>query len=696
MKNKIKYLISAITFLITVIASGTSMAQPTVTINYNGSNLAPGPIDIPIVLNGTSIGIWQLNINYNRDVLVYTGRTDNVPAYFLYSVTPSYSNPLGGTNLKITFTPFPNVSYNYSNQTVVVLHFFYYGGNTNVEFINKSTSTSQSQGGYTFVATYPGSSNGGTINLNTTFYDGSASGPFATLYSVPAGGNWNDPATWSLTTGSSISAGFAPTGVVNTIIYETGLVTVNGAARTKDLKLKFNSKLTVPSGSTLYVTGNMSIKSNNLGTGSFIDDGTNTTVVGTTSVDRYMTGNWDGTWTPTTPPFIWHYISSPVSGGTINSFLGSLLNYWDEPGNIWQPMTLPVTNPLIVKKGYSTALTSNQIITYTGGTLNTGQQYISGLTNSNSSNSRGFNLVGNSYPSAITWDGSIYLANVDPPAYIWSGYNYVNPPILTTDPTPGIIPAGQGFFIHVSLGTTTGSITIPNSNRVHSTLPFAKNSSIQQLLLKIEGNMMDDITAIRLNSNSTTDFDVNYDAFKMWGINACPQIYTLTQNNEMSLNSLPEINSSTVIPVGLRVGANTMYTITATGMENFQTGTTIYLEDLLDGKVQNLNSNPVYEFMAAPGGDAHRFNLKFSTVSGLPALNSNQIRIYSFDQTIFVNIPMDLNGTIIVYDLLGKVVKTQPVQSNILNKINLNANGGYYLVKVLGDKTTVSGKVFIR
>jgi hypothetical protein len=63
---------------------------------------------------------------------------------------------------------------------------------------------------------------------------------------------------------------------------------------------------------------------------------------------------------------------------------------------------------------------------------------------------------------------------------------------------------------------------------------------------------------------------------------------------------------------------------------------------------------------------------------------------------VFVNIPADLNGSIIVYNMLGREVGKATIQSHSINKINLDVPTGFYLVKVDGDVNTATGKVYIK
>ncbi|MEI7661282.1 MAG: T9SS type A sorting domain-containing protein [Bacteroidota bacterium] len=469
-------------------------------------------------------------------------------------------------------------------------------------------------------------------------------------------------------------------------------VTVSADAKAQDLTINPAGKLTLNSGKALTVKGNMLIQSDVTGTGSYIDYGT-TSVTGTTTAQRYMTGNWNHLW-PANSDVIWHYVSTPVSGATINTFAGGLLNSWKEDTlstGYWKPLTLPLTIPLAVSTGYAAAMPSTGIISYTGGTFNTGDKAINNLTNSDQSASRGYNLIGNAFPSAIAWNNLISRTNLDASAYLWTGSTYAT--YLTDDHHR--IPSEQAFFVHVTVGHSTGSLVIPNTNRVHTDTVYAKSTASTRLDLTVTGNNLEDLTSIRFNNDATTGFDPEYDAYKLWGVTACPQIYCIATDN-LSINSLPEYTDKTVIPIGFKFGVNDNYTITASKLETFPGGTQIYLVDRVLHVEQDLFANPVYTFAASIGNPGHRFDIQFSPLTGIPEGSVSNINIYSANKTVYINVPMDLHGQIIVYDLLGKEVANQSIESKTLNKVSLNSQPGYYLVKVFGDKATVSGKVFIQ
>ena len=371
------------------------------------------------------------------------------------------------------------------------------------------------------------------------------------------------------------------------------------------------------------------------------------------------------------------------------------MNQWNEGNQRWDTLTYPYIT-MGVGTGYTVSPLNPGIIASFTGVLNTGDKTIGGLTNSGTASFYGYNLVGNPYPSAIAWDPSITLAYVDPIAWVWdmTGKNY----IAATQTIGGVIGAEQGFFVHCNTTDNNlhpGIITIPNSVRMHS--PIFQKSTVNDLLtLKVEGNISWDQAQVHINPMATNGYDSEFDAVKIMGSPDAPQLYSMIPSGKLSINSLPTLSDSPVIQFGFKAGEIGNYTITASNLESFSSSTEFYLEDLVANTVQDLKTNPVYTFEAEPGQQENRFTLHFAAV-GIPDNNSGtSVKIYASNKTVYVNIPTDMKGSIIVYNMLGIEVSRTTIQSNSLNTINLDVPSGFYLVKADGNPISTAGKVFIR
>ncbi|GAB4331580.1 MAG: hypothetical protein Kow00127_23510 [Bacteroidales bacterium] len=131
------------------------------------------------------------------------------------------------------------------------------------------------------------------------------------------------------------------------------------------------------------------------------------------------------------------------------------------------------------------------------------------------------------------------------------------------------------------------------------------------LLLNISGNGYSDQTYVVIVPGSTFGFDSQYDAYKLMGIYAAPQLYSIINCCNLSVNAIPEIYNGMEVQLGCRFGAETTYTIEAYGLQTFGNDTTIVLEDTETGTITSLMTDSVYSFTGYTTDPTTRFKLHF-------------------------------------------------------------------------------------
>ncbi|MEJ5302014.1 MAG: T9SS type A sorting domain-containing protein [Bacteroidales bacterium] len=460
---------------------------------------------------------------------------------------------------------------------------------------------------------------------------------------------------------------------VNTTVWE-GSAQITQSDNTAAL---FNN-LNLLNGATLHIDANkwVTVQGNLTNTGS----ASNLMVHSGGSLITQGSVTGEGTLESATATSAWKLISPPVPGLTANIFLNQYLQQYNEATNSWSDITDPTTS-LAVGKGYAAWAPP---VSYTG-TFNTGDYNVNVTKNG-----LGYNLVGNAYPSGLDiTNPSLWNINLGAAKYVWNqGFgNYQT--------TVNTIPPAQGFFV---LASNAATITIPNSARVHTSTPLIKAGEANELKLYIEGNGYADEAFVKVVEGSTNGFDYAYDVPKMFGLLDAPQLYTVIPQGEftqLTQNTYPDIASNDVVPLNLKVGAENSYTLSAEGISSFVEPVKVTLVDLKTGTSQLLNNNPVYTFTAQPNDDPGRFLLLFSTATGieLPALEG--LNIYAWNRNIMVNNTQNLQGDIVVYDLVGKeLMRTQAKPG--LNQLPVNYAASWYLVKFISSQGSVSQKVFIR
>ena len=185
-------------------------------------------------------------------------------------------------------------------------------------------------------------------------------------------------------------------------------------------------------------------------------------------------------------------------------------------------------------------------------------------------NYSGWHLLGNPFVAGLDWDlGTWNRNNIDAAVYTWDGAagNYVSyanggPATSLTD---GILPVGQGFMVKANDASNT--ITLPLDGTVHSAAPIYK-SEVTALRLDVtsEATTYSDATFVTFNTNSTTEFDNECDAYKLAGLEEAPQLYTQNAETNYSINAVPE--STEMIAMNFEAGVDGIYTINASDLKS--------------------------------------------------------------------------------------------------------------------------------
>jgi hypothetical protein len=468
----------------------------------------------------------------------------------------------------------------------------------------------------------------------------------------------------------------------------------------KQFILESGKQVTVSGSTLLNGSQCLILKSDASGTASFIDHGI--TGSGTSTVERYLS------------PDAWHYISSPISNAHANTFFGDYLKTSDPSTTTgWSGWIVDPSTPLQVMQGYACWKPSgNSTFEEFTGNLNNGDQTLI-VDNNGTGTYAHWHLVGNPFPSAVDLNAGISWGNFEHAVYFWNqnhsnsvpytgGGNYdVYPQSGGWGTHDQYVPSSQGFYLYDPSGNTTFSI--PNSARVHSSIVFLKQAKLisNGLIISVtcNSNNYSDKISIHFNPKTTLGYDPGYDAYKLWGLHEAPQLYTRIGDTNVTCNSLPFDKQNMAIAMGFRCGINGQYILKADSIGTFGINISIILEDLKLNTTSDFRVHPTYTFIYDTLDDANRFVLHFTDQSfGLNDLNKSQrVQIYSFGNAIYIKFQDRIlpEGTIFVYDLIGKKIFQGKLMSQSLNRFVPNVNDGLYFVMVVSKERAYSGKVFL-
>jgi hypothetical protein len=493
----------------------------------------------------------------------------------------------------------------------------------------------------------------------------------------------------------------------------------NGGTLTLDVASSILNNITVAAGGKLTNTNALAANSITLqadptgvlGNGTYVDNGTSTSIP-TATVEQYLTAgrNW--------------YISSPLTAaqsGVVTSTSGNLLWSYDETntgGVLWNPIYATNTS-LNTMQGYVTKVLANGVITFTGGALFTGTKTVTlNRTMNNGQANRGYNLVGNPYPSYLDWNlaqnnpdnnlGTSIWTRTNNSGYVFATYN-ASGGQFTNNGTQFIAPM-QAFWVYVkddsNGATTNGTLAVTNAMRSHESgtnrlkAPAANNSLQQLLRLQLSNGTNNDETVIYTNPSAANGFD-NYDSPKMSNGNPAPDIYSVIGNQNLAINGFNSLAANQEIALGFRTGISSDFTIKATDVRNFDANTKIVLKDNLLNTEQELTAGSAYSFSSEAVSTASRFTVIFRTSSAATSVSelndNNPIVVFrNANNQITVNIPAEMVGkaSVSVYNAVGQKLENKPLTSTV-NVLRSSYTAGVYLVSVIANGKATTRKVVI-
>jgi hypothetical protein len=433
--------------------------------------------------------------------------------------------------------------------------------------------------------------------------------------------------------------------------------------------------------------------------------------------------------------FGYHYISSPFQAALVSQLLKCIkladttsipsLYRYDESllSSGWVNYT-DSTGLLNQLQGY-TANFGISILPKTfnlTGVVNNGIISTPTLYNHHNPYTLGFNLVGNPYPSPIDisilsgWtrtniDNAFYFFNAsttDQYGGIYSSYvNGISTGIIST-----IIPAMQGFFIHVSDGTfpVSGNLSFNNNVRIRQLTPpiRALNGIDDRPLVRLCVQSVNDATlsdpmVVYFDDLAIPAYNKDLDALKLMNTDTkIPNLYAVsTDATNLSISAIPNPgNSSKKVPLGLEINTSGWLLFNASTIKNIPAGMHIYLSDTQAGINQDLQLNPLYRLYLPVGKYKNRFFLTFSkglisTTPETDTIATTEFKIYSTGKNLMVTSTYS-KATLVVINMLGQIVLKQDISGMGNHEIKLQVSSGIYLATLVSDKARLTKKIFIR
>ena len=509
------------------------------------------------------------------------------------------------------------------------------------------------------------------------------------------------------------SGSFKSSGYDNVVLVDYG--TISGTDTFANLEIQGNYRVGASTTDKAYVTGKLIKTSGTLSTsdkltlisnasGSALIEENGGALTGKAYIQHYAGGN-----------FGYHHFSSPISDGTVNSWSNAFpitgpdgapswlsnwgsLQIYDEVDNGFSILDSGYYNytatskALTPGKGYTAWLNSLPTLN-TFGTPNNGAISIP-VTHSTGTNApKGWNFVGNPYPSPISWKA---LKTLNPglfgdaSCYLWKASGVATNGTWTAyDGTVGVNGAGDvinsslGFFVYV---TNSGTLNFNNTVRTYSyTNPeiFGTQSTAATSTLRI---------SIKDEAARTTDEIVAYTSNQAGFSRKMAQPATATNatiafdvnGTKAAINTLTALDSKTELPITVLTPRAGTYIVS---LSTKNINLPVYLKDAVTGTYTDLSAN--ITITTTKSETAGRYSLVFSMPNSIV---KSQLSIYPNPVKSVATIKGNHIALVQVVDNIGRVVKTVTLK-DATNPV-LSVNGlqvGVYHLRIQTTDGNVSG-----
>jgi len=514
--------------------------------------------------------------------------------------------------------------------------------------------------------------------------------------------------TFSISGSNTSSSSFGNCTDCDITVSNNVQLTIDQTQTIKSITVAPGAKLTLNTGNTLTATNGITLQSDATGTATILNSGTYS---GNITAQQYLGSarNW--------------YVSSPVTNAT--SPANNITRYYEyvEAGNnadlsvtgstaYWKGLS--TGNSMAIGKGYIAQASAGTTVSFSG-TPNNGDITTTFDLTRDDAKGKGFNLVGNPYPSFIDWSlvaaanpnlsKTFYFRSKNTnltSTYTFASYNGLLDEVVSSNGTPNttitrFIPPTQAFWVRVNSGTSATKMYFNNDMRAHrddngNLLKVRKVDNRTRLRLQLINGSETDETLICTDDNATNNFDI-YDSPKMMNNSSItPDLYTKSNDERLVINGLNAISNNLELPLGFSLNAAATLKLKATEISNFPVGTRIYLLDKEENSQTELMPETQYTFSttAATTNNESRFSLLFRAPGVTTGIeNSDKLNAHVFvNAANQITIIAPENSNFSIYNAVGQLIENGTVNKKHETR-NTKLETGIFVVKVNNQSTRV-------
>ena len=277
----------------------------------------------------------------------------------------------------------------------------------------------------------------------------------------------------------------------------------------------------------------------------------------------------------------------------------------------------------------------------------------------------GFNLIGNPFTQ------NIKLADVTGVTLADGFYVLTNQNTLGTEPMTGEIKPLQGFLVQAT--EEGGTARISKNASVRGERSNERNTNIELI-----------VSNASFKDNAYAMFGEGIGLNKVSHRNAqAPMLYIPQGNEDFAIAFMNE--NTTVFPVSFKAMTTGSYSISLKATDDINT---LVLVDNMTGTETNMLLEDSYSFIGSPADNGNRFTVKLG-ISHSNGQSDSEHFVYQSGNELVIN----GEGTLQIFDVLGRVVISEEVHGQTVNVGNLST--GAYIVRLTGE-SVMTQKIVVR
>lgn len=218
----------------------------------------------------------------------------------------------------------------------------------------------------------------------------------------------------------------------------------------------------------------------------------------------------------------------------------------------------------------------------------------------------------------------------------------------------------------------------------------------------LNDGVVPDETIVCVIDDATTNFDGDYDAYKLFGSGtSTPFIYSELNSVQYAINSVPEPDSSyEIIPVTVVIKTAGTYEIDITEFENLGDLPVILKHG--DDKT-NLSQGASYTFASAAGTftDFQLIIGNYNIETGVETLTQDKLKTWYNNHYMYINCPSEISsgkGSLNIYDIQGKIVYSDNpfiITAGQTVQLPVNLPKGVYIVRLIVNNQPFVSKIVV-